>query len=71
MKAVLSTMMLVVGFVSFASAVQAQDTNGGNESKSAAQVAQTKENFWPRGGWDGNNLRISVSHSKLLGSAQK
>jgi hypothetical protein len=65
MKAVLSISMLVVGIVSFASQAQAQD--GVNES---AKQGQTQQAYWPRGGWDGNNLRISVSQTKLL-SAQK
>lgn len=28
--------------------------------------AQAQEGFLPRGGWDGNNLRISVTQSKLM-----
>lgn len=28
--------------------------------------AQAQDSFLPRGGWDGNNLRISATQSKLM-----
>jgi hypothetical protein len=61
MKAVLSISMLVVGIVSFASQAQAQDS-----THESAKQSESQEAFLPRGGWDGNNLRVSVSQSKLL-----
>ncbi|MBA3995339.1 MAG: hypothetical protein C0469_17605 [Cyanobacteria bacterium DS2.3.42] len=67
MKAVLSIMMLVVGLATFASEAQAQDNTNG----SSGQMAQSKESFLPRGGWDGNNLRVSTTQSKLLVSQTK
>ncbi len=76
MKAGLSTLALVVGFVASVSCVQAKDTVGGENSaktepaKATASVQQpapaADAKFFPGGGWDGNNLRVSVSHSKLL-----
>lgn len=60
MKAVLSISMLVVGIVSFASQAQAE-----NNIESTKQV-QSQQAFLPRGGWDGNNLRVSVSQTRLL-----
>ena len=33
---------------------------------SFASQAQAQDNLLPRGGWDGNNVRISASHVKLL-----
>ncbi len=67
MKAVLSIMMLVVGLGSFASQAQAQDSTNG----SSGQVAQTKDNFLPRGGWDGNNLRVSTTQSRLIAQSKE
>ena len=62
MKAVMSMLMLVVGLASFASEAQAQDnTNGSNQ-----KVAQSNESFLPRGGWDGNNIRVSATQGKLM-----
>lgn len=60
MKALLSTMMLVIGLGSFALGAQAQD-NSTNKAQTAAQ-----DTDFPRGGWDGNNLRISAGESNLL-----
>lgn len=65
MKAALSIMMLVAGLASFHGEAQAQDNVNG------ADAAQTRESFLPRGGWDGNNLRISVTQSKLLAPQAK
>lgn len=67
MKAVLSIMLVVVGLATFASEAQAQD----NTNASSGQVAQTNDGFLPRGGWDGNNLRVSATKSKLIASTIK
>ncbi len=76
MKVGLSTLALVVGFVASVSCVQAKDAVAGEKAaksepaKAAASVQEpapaADANFFPGGGWDGNNLRVSVSHSKLL-----
>ncbi len=67
MKAVLSIMMLLAGLATCASGAQAQD----NTTGSSGQIAQTKESFLPRGGWDRNDLRVSTTQSKLLVSQTK
>lgn len=67
MKALLSMMMLVVGLASFASEAQAQD----NANGSSEAVAQTRESLLPRGGWDGNNLRVSATQSKLIAASKE
>lgn len=74
MKAGLTTLALVVGFVASVSCVQATDAVAGEKAaksepaKAAASVQEPAPatGFFPGGGWDGNNLRVSVSHSKLL-----
>jgi hypothetical protein len=75
MKVALSTLALVIGFAASVSCVQAQDSDKSATAKaqpavaSASQTANESKSatgFFPGGGWDGNNLRVSVSHSKLL-----
>ncbi len=64
MKAILPVMILAVAFASVTS-VQAENT------KDAARITKSEAARHPGGGWDANNLRISVSRSKLIGSARE
>lgn len=70
MKAVLPIMILVVGFASVTS-VQAQDAAVGSGVKDASSTSRADFSRRPGGGWDLNNLRISVSRSKLIGFARE
>ncbi len=68
MKAFLPLMILVLGFAASVSTVQAETTSADNVSKNSTIVTKSGSSCRPGGGWDLNNLRISVSHTKLIGS---
>lgn len=70
MKLLMSMMMLSVLFTSSISNAQAQDSV--SDAKVQKTVTSQVETDRPGGGWDLNNLRISVSHaSKLLAPSKK
>lgn len=70
MKVAMSTLALLVGFTATVSGVQAQDKVSSDKSVKCPQTQAPTSGYFPGGGWDGNNLRVSVSHSKLLKVSQ-
>lgn len=64
MKAILPALILVLGFAASINSVQAQDVD-----TSAASLDEQSSRM-PRGGWDGNNVRVAVTHPKLVGNAE-
>lgn len=66
MKAVLPVMITISFIASFTTA-QAQDSSEKSAVGNAAQSSvQAQTNFFPRGGWDGNNLSVSTIRTHLL-----
>ncbi len=68
MRTILPFMILVVGFAASVTSVQAQGTATNDLSEKAVDASASAGRI-PRGGWDGNNLRIAVSRSKLIRSS--
>ncbi|MBC7997998.1 MAG: hypothetical protein IAF58_08655 [Leptolyngbya sp.] len=71
MKAVLPV-MIAITFIASITTAQAQDSSDKTAASNSAQSsAQAQSNFFPRGGWDGNNLRVSTTRTHLLTATQK
>lgn len=70
MKAVLPMLALLIASTASVNAAQAQDSavDAGKDAK----LASPATGFFPGGGWDGNNLRVSVTRgSKLISKTGK
>lgn len=65
MKVVLPTLVLLLGFAASVSGVNAQD-GASCQSAQDGKLVHGQTGYLPRGGWDGNNLKIYVKQSGLL-----